>query len=127
MPTLLLDTAVFVDLLRGYTPARNWLDSLAVGDAVISVITVAELLAGCRNQHEQQVVEREVSSYTIVWLSEPVSQTAITWYRQFHLSHGVGFLDCLIGAIAHSYNLTLATTNDRHFRPFRNVAVSRPY
>jgi len=126
-PTLLVETSVLVDLLRGYPPARDWMDSLAPGEAAISVITAAELVAGCRNRREQRIVERELTSYQMIWDSDATSQLAWTWYRHFHLSHGMGFLDCLIGAAAYQHGLVLGTLNDRHFEPLPGLTVKHPY
>lgn len=61
----LLDATILVDLMRGSEPARNWIDSLPEGACTISVITAAELLAGCRNRTEQRTVERELDHYEI--------------------------------------------------------------
>ena len=80
------------------------------GELAYSVITAAELLAGCRNRREQELVEKEIALYPMVYISGPISVTAWEWYRQFHLSHGAGFLDCLIGASAHHYDLTVSKT-----------------
>lgn len=113
--------------LRGYAPARVWIDSLVPDEAAISVITAAELVAGCRSRQEQRIVEKELTSYEVIWDSETISQLAWSWYRQFHLSHGMGFLDCLIGAAACQYGLTLCTLNDRHFEPLPGLEVKRPY
>lgn len=126
-PTHLIETSIMVDMLRGYPPARNWVDSLPAGQAAVSFVTAAELLAGCRNRREQHVVEKELTAYTILWDSEVVSQLAWNWYREFHLSHGMGFLDCLIGATAHAGGLTLYTLNDRHFSPLPGLKTVRPY
>jgi len=116
-----------VDLLRGYAPAREWIDSLLQGEAAVSVVTAVELLAGCRNRREQKVVEKELTCYVMVWDSEMASRQAWEWYRQFHLSHGMGFLDCLIGAAACQHGLVLCTLNDRHFSPLPGLRVERPY
>jgi tRNA(fMet)-specific endonuclease VapC len=126
-PTLLIETSILVDLLRGYSPARDWLDSLSSGEAAISVISAAELVAGCRNRREQRTVEKELASYVVVWDSEMTSQLAWSWYRQFRLSHGMGFLDCLIGAAAHQHGLILCTLNDRHFAPLPGLRLKHPY
>lgn len=125
--TWLIETSILVDLLRGYAPARQWIDNLSSNDRYISVITAAELLAGCRNRNEQRSVEREIALYPILWLDEEGSRTAWAWYRQFRLSHGLGFLDCLIGATAHHHDLTLATLNEKHFAPLPKLRVERPY
>jgi len=122
----LLDTSIFVDVLRGVGVARDWIDSIPKGQLYLSVITAAELLAGCRSKAEQRVIERELALYDIVWLTEAVSETALEWYKQYRLSHGTGFLDCLIGASASHAALTLATLNIKHF-PFPDLQAVRPY
>jgi predicted nucleic acid-binding protein len=126
-PMFLIETSILVDLLRGYPPARSWIDGLTPGEAAISVVTAAELIAGCRNQREQKLVEKELASYAILWDSEATSQLAWNWYREYHLSHGMDFLDCLIGAAAHHHGLVLYTLNDRHFAPLPGLHTSRPY
>ena len=42
----LLDTSILIDIVRGYQPARNWIDSLASTERFISVAVAAELLSG---------------------------------------------------------------------------------
>ena len=123
----LLDTSILVDILRGYKPTRDWVDSIPPTDRFVSVITAAELLAGCRNQTEQRAVERELALYAMLWLDEGASQAALEWYRRFHLSHGIGFLDCLIAATAVQRGLRLATLNLKHFAPLTNVHAERPH
>ena len=123
----LLDTSILIDILRGQIAARNWVDLLAQPTRMISVITGAELLAGCRNQREQRMVERELSLYTMTWVDENISQTAFDLYRRFHLSRGVGFLDCLIAATATQHGYRLATLNLKHFTALPGVQAERPY
>jgi len=123
----LLDTSIPVDVLRGYKPARDRVDSIPINARFVSVITAAELLAGCRNQTEQRAVERELALYAMLWLDEGASQAALEWYRRFHLSHDVGFLDCLIAATVVQRGLRLATLNLKHFAPLTNVQAERPY
>jgi predicted nucleic acid-binding protein len=45
----------------------------------------------------------------------------------FRLSHGVGWPDCLIAATAIRLGRPVATTNVKHFTPFPNLQVIRPY
>lgn len=123
----LIETSILVDLLRGVKSARVWVDSIPESARAISVVTVAELLAGCRNRSEQRLVEREVAQYETLWLSQSISQAALDFYKQFHLSHNVGFLDCLIAATASQTGLGVATLNQKHFAPFPGVATERPY
>jgi predicted nucleic acid-binding protein len=123
----LIDTNILVDLLRGREEARRWIDQLPDDGRCISVVTAAELLAGARSAREQELIEQELLLYRILWLQEPISRLGLEWYRRFRLRYGVGFLDCLIGATALSYDLTLATLNERHFAPLPDLRVERPY
>lgn len=123
----LLETTILIDLLRGDKSARTWIDSIPETARAISVITAAELVAGCRNRTEQRVVEHELDLYEIVWITEETSQMALEFYKRFHLSHGVGFLDCAIAATATGNGLRLATLNLKHFEQFPDLQVTRPY
>ena len=123
----LVDTSIFVDFLRGNEATKTWMNNFTAGELTYSVVAAAELLAGCRNRQEQDLIEKELALYPIVYISGSISTTAFEWYRQFHLSHGIGFLDCLIGASAHHYGLIVCTLNDKHFRPLPNLQVERPY
>lgn len=123
----LLDTSILIDLLRGNVRARRWIDSLPILARIVSVITAAELLAGCRNQTEQRAVERELSSYALAWIDEDISRSALELYRRHHLSHGVGFLDCVIAATATVRSLRLATLNLKHFSPLPGITAEAPF
>ncbi len=123
----LLDTSILIDILRGQIAARNWVDSLALTARSVSVITAAELLAGCHSQREQRTVERELNLYSTVWIDESTSQTALEFYKRFHLSHGVGFLDCLIAATATQHGYRLATLNLKHFTMLPGLQAEHPY
>jgi len=123
----LVDTSILVDYLRGNKIAENWLGSFGPGELAISVVTAAELVAGCRNRREQINVEKELAFYPMLWISSATSVVAWEWYRHYRLSDGVGFLDCLIGASAYQYEIIVCTLNEKHFRSFPNMKVERPY
>ncbi len=125
--THLVDTSILIDFLRGNQSAKTWLDGFAAGQLAISVITAAELVAGCRDRREQRKLEKDLAQYPLLWVSASASSTAWDWYRQYHLGDGIGFLDCLIGATAYQHGLTVCTLNDKHFRPFPKLTVERPY
>lgn len=124
---MLLDTAILVDLLRGHEPARKFIDSLSGSLRLVSFITVAELLCGCRNRREQALLELELGDYTWQWMNEATARLAIDLYREFRLPHGIGFHDCCVAATAIDVDVPLATTNVKHFAPIAQLAVIRPY
>ena len=55
---MLLDTDILVDCLRGVAAARTWLESAASQTFGIPGIVAMELVVGCRNQAEQQRVQK---------------------------------------------------------------------
>ena len=125
--TRLVDTSILIDFLRGNETALSWLNGFLPGELTISIITAAELLAGCHNRKEQKAIEKELARFPIIWVSGMESSYAWDWYRHYHLSHGSGFLDCLIAASAQQSNLIVCTLNDKHFRHLPGVQVERPY
>ena len=64
---ILIDTDVMVDVMRRYTPAVTWLDSLGTEAIGIPGLVAMELLQGCRDQEEQRRVERVLRPYTLYW------------------------------------------------------------
>ena len=124
---VLLDTSVMVDLLRGVERARYWIDGIAPKCRFLSFITVAELIAGCRNRDEQNKIERELKEYVLLYLDTQSCKHGVEWYKKFHLSHRVGFLDCLMAATAYKKSIPIATLNDKHFKLISGISVIRPY
>ncbi len=51
---ILIDTSVMIDLLRGVDKSMDWIDSINPENRLLSFITVAEIIAGCRNKNEQK-------------------------------------------------------------------------
>lgn len=123
----LVDTTILVDFFRGHENASAWLHHFADGELTISVVTAAELVAGCINQREQRRVEKDLALFPMTFISSAISATAWEWYCQHRLRDGVGFLDCLIGASAYHLGVTVYTLNEKHFRPFPDLKVERPY
>ena len=94
---------------------------------VCSVISVFELLAGCRNLQEQRTTLRNLRGIEVVHVQNGDSRNALQWYQSFHLSQGIQFLDCFIAAAAVRHGCTLHTLNTKHFRVVPGLQVRRPY
>jgi predicted nucleic acid-binding protein len=63
---MLLDTDVMVDVLRGHGPAVAWITNYTSPIGIPGLVAM-ELLQGCRNQAEQQRLEREISRFSLYW------------------------------------------------------------
>lgn len=124
---ILVDTDVMIDLLREYSPAVAWLDSLGEEEIVPPGFVVMELVQGCRNKTEQEKVERELGVYSVVWPSSEVCDEALSVFVRYHLSHGLGILDALIGQMAVALNLPLYTFNQKHYAAIPKLETVQPY
>jgi tRNA(fMet)-specific endonuclease VapC len=124
---MVLDTDVLIEILRGDSRAGEWLasvESLVIG---IPVIVWMEILVGARDKQEQRGFIEQLAGYTILHLESGDSERARQWFEQFHLSHGVGILDCLIAAIAIRLSKPFYTFNLKHFQVIPGLEVQAPY
>ena len=121
------DTAILVDHLRKRPEAGAYLLSVAPQGLLTHDTVVGELLMGIRDKKELQALDDLLRPFQILHLNETDSATAIELLRQYKLSHGTGYLDCLIAATCLRMKMPVSTTNDKHFRPILNLQVIRPY
>lgn len=128
MAEALLDTTVLVDLGRGYEPAVSWLRVHPHrDDLVVSVLSWFELIAGCRSRREELRLDRLLGHFQVIPVAETDCSLALRWYRRFHLSDGVGALDCLIAAAAFRLSTPLVSSNTRHFKKLPGIKTRRAY
>ena len=124
----IIDTSILVDYLRGHPDAIAWLHATrAAGGLFTHAVAAGELLIGARDRLEQQQIDRFLSTFTVLPSNEADALAAIDYVRRFRLSHGVGLLDCLMGATCVRISSPIATLNSKHFLPFPNLHVIRPY
>ena len=74
-----------------------------------------EVMVGCRNKNEFDVLDRFLSRFKIISLNPPIANKAIELLRRFRLSHGLLIPDALIAATAIVFNAALATRNKRDY------------
>ena len=116
MHTHLLDSNILILALRGRSAALDLLDQFRSRDEVsISVVSRTEVLAGMRPREERITTE-----LLLALLSLPVTEAIADRAGRLIYSlarNGVqlSFPDALIAATALEHDLTLVTTNGRHF------------
>src|SRR5882672_7717142 len=96
---LILDTDVLIDVQRGYSPALDWLGSLAEIPSVPGLV-VMELIQDARNAQEMRQALKLVSPLPVVWPTPADCDRALSDFTAYHLSHHLGLLDSLIAACA---------------------------
>lgn len=87
--SILLDTDVLVDFLRGYNKAVTFVNTYSPR-IILSFIVVAELYAGVKEDAEQTALENFVSLFRIVPVTAEIAKTGGLYKRDYGKSHGVG-------------------------------------
>jgi predicted nucleic acid-binding protein len=116
MPTVLIDTDVAIDFLRGIPYAQPLLAGMwADGQAVISVLSVYELTAGMK-EREKAATRNFIDACEIEPVTTEIAIKAGELYRRYR-SKGITLtsLDCLIAATALVKSYKVATRNVKHY------------
>lgn len=114
---VLIDTDVLIDAGRANPDALSCLKSLEQNACLaLSIITQMELLIGCRNKKESKALERFISRFQVVKLTESISEKAVALLKSYRLSHGILIPDALIAATALDLDCPFVTRNQRDYR-----------
>jgi len=122
---ILLDTDVMVDILRGYEPAKVWLET--VDEIGVAGLVAMELIQGCQNAREQRILEKDLSEYQLYWPSVEDCNRALKTFSLHHLSDNIGLLDALIAETTIGIQAKLATFNVKHYRVINGLQSLQPY
>ncbi len=122
---MLIDTDVLVWCLRGDQKAVKAIDALT--HRIISQITRMELICGCRDKKEINLLKRFLAdgAFQVIPLSQEIGNRADLYLEEKHLSYGVGLPDALIAATASLQGQPLLTANAKHFRCFSDIQITR--
>jgi predicted nucleic acid-binding protein len=122
--TVVVDTSVLIDVLRGDAAAHGYVRSL--GDVPIcSEVTRIEIARGLRTGERTRV---EDLFRTLRWVpvDEPIARRAGELGRRWDRHRpGIALADLVIAATAHHVDADLATANVRHFPMFGDLRA--PY
>ena len=120
----LLDTCVLIDYLRDREAAAHLVRRLAARPS-ISVVTIAELFAGIRNDRERDRIEALPTLLKVRDVDIEIARLAGSYSLQYRRSHGVSMPDALIAATARIHRARLVTSNTWHFPMLDDLLV--PY
>lgn len=124
--TMMLETDVLVDVLRGHAPAVEWLAGLPASPLVAGY-TALELYAGCRDLRAASAVDKLLGDAEVRWASVEGASQLLRRFARLWLKSGIGPLDILIAQTAIEASATLATFNTRHFASVSGLSVEQPY
>lgn len=117
----LLDSVILIDHFNGYREATRYLARVG-GEAALSVITRAEVLAGF-DPDGQTAAAGLLDRFPTLGVDQPVADLAARLRRE----HRWKMPDALQAALASYHSLSLATRNTRDFPPDRYGFVVIPY
>lgn len=123
---LLLDSDILIDILRGHEPAVLWFGALAELPAVPGYV-VMELIQDADNKERVDKALQLVAPLRVVWPTSQDCEKALSIFTTYHLSHGLGLLDALIGSTSVGLGAPLCTFNARHYRVVQQVELVQPY
>jgi hypothetical protein len=117
----LVDSVIVIDHLNGLVQATQFLADHAVRSS-LSVITRAEVLAGCGEQEERRVLALLDQFPTL-----PVDAATADHAARLRRTERWKLPDALQAALAIGHDSTLVTRNTRDFRPGGRPEVLIPY
>lgn len=126
MSSLLLDTSVLIDHLRGYEPATIFLETVLNSGvpAAVSTITEMELYAGKSMDlpdMEQSVISL-LTLFKVIPVNSSIARQAGSLLRSYR-HQGLTPIDAVIASTAMENNANLITRNIKHFRMVKGLIV----
>ncbi|PIZ63994.1 hypothetical protein CO051_02705 [Candidatus Roizmanbacteria bacterium CG_4_9_14_0_2_um_filter_39_13] len=122
----LLDSNILIYGFKGIEPYKSLgVDLLSQKQLALSILTVAEFLAGATKQ-EKAMLDDLLSTATLYTIDYTIARTAAYYREMYARKHKRVFLiDCLIAATAKVHNLTLVTNNAKDF-PMKDIYILDP-
>ena len=117
---VIFDTNILIDYLNGKPEAEA--EFARHRQRLISVVTWMEVLAGARNEAEEDVIEMFLRDFTLVDVSRPIARGAVALRREKRIR----LPDAIIWATARHESALLVTRNTKDF-PRTEPGVRVPY
>lgn len=121
--SLLLDTNVLIPFLRRQKKAVHYLATLSKQNRNISIINAAEVLQGAHNRNELVKTQEILNEFNIIPVSNSISLIALELITKHALTDGLLITDALIASTSIRYNLTLVTSNLKHFQKINGLKI----
>ena len=91
----------------------------------MSLYSYMELLQAAKNKQQHRCINDFLSSFAFVVLplSESIGHRALIYLEEYTLSHGLRAGDAIVAATAAESNMTLISSNARHFKPIKELKL----
>ena len=94
-------------------------------DCYLSIQNYMELLQNARNKTQHQYTKDFLSTFgcVILPLDENIGHRAAIYIEEYTLSSNLKAADAIIAATATENNMTLVTSNAKHFKPIKDLKL----
>ena len=127
MNNLILDTDIFVDLLRGFEKAEKYFKELNKDGNIVyySAITEAELISGkeCKKIEKRAEIIEILAQFSKINVDNRIAVKSGDFRREY----GTSFPDAVIAATAFAMKAKLITRNVEDYKRIEEITVNAPY
>ena len=120
---MLFDTDILIWVQRGNLKAARLIDTSP--ERFLSVYSYMELLQTAKNSQQHHYLKNFLSTFgfLILPLTEAIGHRALVYIEEYTLAHGLRAGDAIIAATAVESDLTLVSSNAKHFKPIHELKL----
>ncbi len=116
MAMILADSCILIDYLREDQNITKKINVIGTNNIVLNSIIVMELICGARNKVELNSIKKRLNHFQVLEINQAIMDDANSLMEIFCLSHGLKIPDAIIAATARFYEISLFTSNMKHFK-----------
>ncbi|HRU06913.1 MAG TPA: type II toxin-antitoxin system VapC family toxin [Candidatus Brocadiia bacterium] len=118
---MIFDTDVLIWIERGNRRAARVVESAP--KRFLSIFSRMELMQGARNRRHQDAIRDFLARFDFILLplTENIGHRALIYVEQYGLTHGLTATDAVIAATAAENDLTLVSSNAKHYRLIKDL------
>ena len=120
---MIFDTDIFIWVQRGNEKAARLMEKAE--NRFLSVQTYMELLQCVKNKTQHKYVKDFLYGYDFLVLpfTENIGHRALIYIEEYTLSSGLRVGDAVVAASAVENNLTLVSSNSKHFKSIKDLSL----
>ncbi len=120
---MIFDTDIFIWIQRGNEKAAKLMEKAA--EKYLSIQTYMELLQCAKNKTQHEQVKDFLASFgfIVLPLTENIGHRASVYIGEYTLSTNLRSGDAIIAATAVENNMTLASSNIKHFKVIKELKL----
>ena len=118
---MIYDTDILIWIQRGNKKAATLIEK--DDDKYLSIQSYMELLQGAKNKTQHKYIKDFISEFefSILPLTENIGHRALIYVEQYALSSNMRAGDAIIAATAIENNMSLASSNMKHFKVVKDL------